>query len=266
MELKDLLLLLGSGAAGFLVGAAWASPSRGGGGAPFGGRREEKDSGAESSEESDEEGYLHVSEEDEPIKMVLVARTDIKMGKGKMCAQCSHAAVGVCEVMSRRQAAMYKRYTHEGQKKIVVRAPSELELYVARLPTRSPAEPPNRPADTRPQPQHAPARGREAARPNDVPRLRRRPHAAGAEHAHRARRGGARVAGRPRDRRPEADVVGPRRAPPAAAKRRSQMTKNLIFCVLHQAVARRHGSCALPRPAAQDRRGRPPAPYSGFLK
>ena len=28
-----------------------------------------------------------------PTKMVLVVRTDLKMGKGKACAQCAHAAV-----------------------------------------------------------------------------------------------------------------------------------------------------------------------------
>ena len=28
-----------------------------------------------------------------PTKMVLVVRQDLKMGKGKACAQCAHAAV-----------------------------------------------------------------------------------------------------------------------------------------------------------------------------
>lgn len=30
---------------------------------------------------------------DQEYKMVLVVRNDLKMGKGKACAQCSHAAV-----------------------------------------------------------------------------------------------------------------------------------------------------------------------------
>lgn len=32
---------------------------------------------------------------DEEYKMVMVIRNDLKMGKGKACAQCSHAAVRI---------------------------------------------------------------------------------------------------------------------------------------------------------------------------
>ena len=33
-------------------------------------------------------------DDEEEYKMVLCVRMDLKMGKGKMCAQCGHAAVG----------------------------------------------------------------------------------------------------------------------------------------------------------------------------
>lgn len=32
-----------------------------------------------------------------PSKMVLVVRTDLKMGKGKIASQCCHAAI-LCEI------------------------------------------------------------------------------------------------------------------------------------------------------------------------
>lgn len=32
-----------------------------------------------------------------PLKMVLVVRTDLKMGKGKIASQCSHAAI-LCKI------------------------------------------------------------------------------------------------------------------------------------------------------------------------
>ena len=34
-------------------------------------------------------------DDEEEYKMVLCVRMDLKMGKGKMCAQCGHAAVGL---------------------------------------------------------------------------------------------------------------------------------------------------------------------------
>ena len=50
----------------------------------------------ETTEEEDN-GELDLEDKvlpDEEYKMVLCVRMDLKMGKGKMCAQCGHAAVG----------------------------------------------------------------------------------------------------------------------------------------------------------------------------
>lgn len=50
---------------------------------------------ADDDDDSDDE----VDDEDtgEPLKMVLVVRSDLKMGKGKIAAQCCHAAVHCVE-------------------------------------------------------------------------------------------------------------------------------------------------------------------------
>lgn len=40
----------------------------------------------------------------EPMKMALVVRRDLKMGQGKVAAQCAHAAVGVVDTIYETQA------------------------------------------------------------------------------------------------------------------------------------------------------------------
>ncbi|KAL0478106.1 peptidyl-tRNA hydrolase [Acrasis kona] len=48
---------------------------------------------SEDSEDDDDE-YETESDEDERCKLVLVVRTDLKMGSGKIAAQCGHATLG----------------------------------------------------------------------------------------------------------------------------------------------------------------------------
>ncbi|XP_062870427.1 peptidyl-tRNA hydrolase 2, mitochondrial [Trichomycterus rosablanca] len=63
------------------------------------------------------------------FKMVLVVRSDLKMGKGKVAAQCSHAAVSVYKQVQRRNPELLKQWEYCGQPKVVVRAPDEDELF-----------------------------------------------------------------------------------------------------------------------------------------
>ncbi|KAH9421780.1 Peptidyl-tRNA hydrolase protein 2, mitochondrial [Dermatophagoides pteronyssinus] len=86
---------------------------------------------------------------DEEYKMVLVIRNDLKMGKGKACAQCSHAAVRnsyfsvyfpieinsnifKIQVLAYKQARksinLLKKWSDCGQRKVVVKVDSEQEL------------------------------------------------------------------------------------------------------------------------------------------
>ena len=63
--------------------------------------------------------------------MVLVVREDLKMGKGKIGAQCGHATLGsYVKVKKMQQDSKYwrkimEKYIWEGQKKICVKVMSE---------------------------------------------------------------------------------------------------------------------------------------------
>ncbi|XP_004625027.1 peptidyl-tRNA hydrolase 2, mitochondrial [Octodon degus] len=61
-------------------------------------------------------------------KMVLVVRNDLKMGKGKVAAQCSHAAVSAYKQIQKRNPKVLKEWDYCGQPKVVVKAPDEETL------------------------------------------------------------------------------------------------------------------------------------------
>lgn len=62
------------------------------------------------------------------LKMVLVVRNDLKMGKGKIGAQCGHAAVGAYQKAVRNMPHMVQRWEDSGCAKIAVKVESEAEL------------------------------------------------------------------------------------------------------------------------------------------
>ncbi|XP_044285768.1 peptidyl-tRNA hydrolase 2, mitochondrial [Varanus komodoensis] len=59
------------------------------------------------------------------FKMVIVVRNDLKMGKGKVAAQCSHAAVSAYKQVQRRDPELLRQWEYCGQPKVVLRAPDE---------------------------------------------------------------------------------------------------------------------------------------------
>ncbi|KAL7538283.1 hypothetical protein ACHAWF_006044 [Thalassiosira exigua] len=65
---------------------------------------------------------------DAPYKMVLCVNTSLGMGKGKIAAQCGHAAVG-CYRRSRRQCpSALSAWEKTGCAKIAVKCPDEDEM------------------------------------------------------------------------------------------------------------------------------------------
>lgn len=55
------------------------------------------------------------------FKMTLVVRNDLKMGKGKAAAQCSHAAVMAHEIAASRFPSILREWKMNGQRKIVLK-------------------------------------------------------------------------------------------------------------------------------------------------
>ena len=65
------------------------------------------------------------------MKMAIIVRTDLEMGKGKIAAQASHAAV---EAAFKANKMKFLRWKLRGQKKVVLKVKDlkELEKYTSR--------------------------------------------------------------------------------------------------------------------------------------
>ncbi|TMI41971.1 peptidyl-tRNA hydrolase [Candidatus Bathyarchaeota archaeon] len=61
------------------------------------------------------------SRENRRYKQVLVVRSDLKMGKGKIAVQCSHAAVSASEEARKSSLDWWRIWMHEGQSKVAVK-------------------------------------------------------------------------------------------------------------------------------------------------
>ncbi|OQV23823.1 putative Peptidyl-tRNA hydrolase 2, mitochondrial [Hypsibius exemplaris] len=70
-------------------------------------------------------------------KMVLLVRTDLEMGKGKMAAQCAHAAVGAFEEAVDRRDRFLKSWQKYGQAKIALKVTDEETLLALAFQAKS---------------------------------------------------------------------------------------------------------------------------------
>lgn len=61
-----------------------------------------------------------------PVKLVIVMRADLGMGRGKIAAQAAHAAVAAA--LASAGSAPFLAWLSEGQPKVVLRAASEEQL------------------------------------------------------------------------------------------------------------------------------------------
>jgi peptidyl-tRNA hydrolase, PTH2 family len=66
----------------------------------------------------------------EELKMVLCVRTDLKMTKGKIAAQCVHAALGACRdaMANKKTNAILKFWTMTGEKTVALQCDSEKSM------------------------------------------------------------------------------------------------------------------------------------------
>ncbi|KAL6757437.1 peptidyl-tRNA hydrolase 2/Bcl-2 inhibitor of transcription 1 [Haematococcus lacustris] len=60
--------------------------------------------------------------------MVLCVNESLKMGKGKIGAQCAHAAVGVLQQWGSTHAVALKQWEHHGQPKIALKISDDDEM------------------------------------------------------------------------------------------------------------------------------------------
>ncbi|XP_075104041.1 uncharacterized protein LOC107766742 isoform X2 [Nicotiana tabacum] len=70
----------------------------------------------------------------EDFKMVLVVRNDLKMGKGKIAAQCSHATLGLYKKLHNRAPKALNRWEMCGQVKVVVKIEREEDMLLLQVP------------------------------------------------------------------------------------------------------------------------------------
>jgi peptidyl-tRNA hydrolase, PTH2 family len=61
-------------------------------------------------------------------KQVLVFRTDLQMGKGKIAAQAGHAAISAAQDAYVHHKKWWDAWLFEGQKKVAVKVQTEKEL------------------------------------------------------------------------------------------------------------------------------------------
>lgn len=71
------------------------------------------------------------------FKMVLVVRNDLKMGKGKIAAQCSHATLGLYKKVFFRAPKALQRWESCGQVKVVTKVESEDEMLLLQAKANS---------------------------------------------------------------------------------------------------------------------------------
>lgn len=67
-------------------------------------------------------------QEEFEYKQVLVIRMDLKMSRGKIAVQASHAAVSAAEEARKHSPTTWRKWLWEGQKKVVLKGGTESDL------------------------------------------------------------------------------------------------------------------------------------------
>ncbi|KAF9634091.1 Peptidyl-tRNA hydrolase PTH2 [Lasiodiplodia theobromae] len=106
-------------------------------------KEKKKEDGEESSSSSEEESDSEEDEDEaapqdlnpftdrnEECKLVLVVRTDLKMGSGKIAAQCGHATLACYKAFLRQapDSPLLRRWERYGQMKVALKCTSEEDM------------------------------------------------------------------------------------------------------------------------------------------
>lgn len=92
---------------------------------PGGGSYDQNDDD-EDDDGWDEDGFL--AEGSGELKLVLVVRSDLKMGKGKVAAQCSHATLKAYKQTQKKNSRLLRAWERNGQPKVVLKIEDEASL------------------------------------------------------------------------------------------------------------------------------------------
>ncbi|XP_055381379.1 probable peptidyl-tRNA hydrolase 2 [Condylostylus longicornis] len=86
--------------------------------------------GLKFKDKVDTEGrkFLKFRPDNRNYKMLLIVRNDLKMGKGKIAAQCGHAAVDAYQKAKRRIPDIVNQWECTGCAKVALKVESEKEL------------------------------------------------------------------------------------------------------------------------------------------
>ena len=79
-----------------------------------------------TDENGRDDDTVHLSSES--YKMVILVRTDLSMGKGKVAAQCCHAALSAYKEAAQRSVLFLREWEADGQAKVALKVQSEDEL------------------------------------------------------------------------------------------------------------------------------------------
>mmetsp|Transcript_3234 Transcript_3234/g.7369 ORF Transcript_3234/g.7369 Transcript_3234/m.7369 type:complete len:185 (+) Transcript_3234:133-687(+) len=94
--------------------------------------REDDDSDSDSDDEyaaaATNKSITEWGMTDAPYKMVLVVNQELKMGKGKIAAQCGHASVGCYKRSIKMCPKGLRAWEYTGCAKIAVKCPTEEEM------------------------------------------------------------------------------------------------------------------------------------------
>jgi PTH2 family peptidyl-tRNA hydrolase len=82
------------------------------------------------SEETNKEAGSRLEQPLAQYKQVIIVRTDLKMGKGKLAVQVAHAAVSSAEQARKYKKSWFDAWFGENQAKICVKVDSENELRI----------------------------------------------------------------------------------------------------------------------------------------
>jgi len=85
--------------------------------------KDQTEDNEEDEDDEDDEDDENEVDDSEELKLVLVVRIDLKMGPGKVAAQCSHATLDVARKAQNINKNLFRSWEYQGSPKVVLKCP-----------------------------------------------------------------------------------------------------------------------------------------------